>query len=64
MFVRPLTPSDSYAPGQIHRMQWDFSDTRGTMDRYYMVTRVSDEFGDLQRKQSLNMIQVSREIAN
>jgi hypothetical protein len=64
MFVRPLTPSDSYAPGQIHRVQWDFSDTRGTMDRYYMVTSVSDEFGDLQRKQSLNMIQVSREIAN
>jgi hypothetical protein len=64
MYVKPKTPSASYAPGQIHRVQWQFDVSRATMDRYFMVTSVSNEFADLQWSQSLNMIQVSREIAN
>lgn len=64
MYVKPKTPSASYAPGQVHRVQWQFDTTRAMMDRYFMVTSVSNEFADLQWSQSLNMIQVSREIAN
>lgn len=64
LFVKPRVPSADYAPGQIHRVQWQFDSTRAQMDRYFMVTSVNDEFSEMQWKQSLNMIQVSREIAN
>lgn len=64
MYVKPKTPSASYAPGQIHRIQWQFDVTRAQMDRYFMITSVTNEFSELQWSQSLNMIQVSREIAN
>lgn len=63
MFVRPKTPG-SYEPGQIHRVQWLFDASRAITDRYYMVVSVSNEFGGGQHSQSLNMIQISRELPN
>lgn len=64
MYVKPVTPSTSYAPGQIHRVQWQFSETRAQMDRYFMLTSVNDEVSEMKWSQGLNMVQVSREIAN
>lgn len=64
MYVRPVTPSASYKPGQIHRVQWQFDNTRAQLDRYFVVTSISNEFGGGSWKQSLNMLQVSREMPN
>ncbi|HSG63313.1 MAG TPA: hypothetical protein VLA24_17950 [Pseudomonadales bacterium] len=64
LYVKPLGETASFAPGQIHRVQWDWDTTRATMDRYCMVVSVSNEFNGGQWTQSLNMIQVSREIPN
>ncbi len=63
LYVKPKTPG-AYEPGQIHRVQWQFDTSWATTDRYYMVVSVSNEFADLAHSQSLNMIQVSRELPN
>ena len=63
-FVRPVTPSANYDPGQIHRIQWAFDDSWGTVDRYVMVTRVTNEFTGMEWKQSFDAIQISREVPN
>lgn len=64
LYVKPKTPNAAYAPGQIHRAQWQFDTSRAQMDRYFMLTSVTEEIANMQWSQSLNMIQVSREIAN
>jgi hypothetical protein len=62
-YVRPMVPGN-YEPGQIHRLQWQFSNSWGVTDRYCMVTNVANDFSGMRHSQSLNMIQVSREVPN
>ena len=63
LYVAPKTPG-AYEPGQIHRVQWQFDGTWGLVDRYYMVVNVSEEIDSMAHSQSLNLIQVSRELLN
>lgn len=63
LYVKPRTPG-AYEPGQIHRVQWQFDGSWATTDRYYMVVSVNEEITDMQQTQSLNLIQVSRELPN
>lgn len=63
IFIEPRVPGD-YAPGQIHRVQWAFSDSWATVDRYCMVTGISETFENMNRTQSISLIIADREVPN
>ena len=63
MYLKPKSPGE-FKPGEIHRIQWQFDGSWATTDRYCIVMSVQDEISDMQRSQSLNLLQVSREVPN